>query len=400
MSAIRLDSRALHLLGLVNTIHRYEEMLTQSRGEKFNIFNILRVGHYEVRTHSPMLAELLSPRGSHGQGSLFLQLFLTALKIEDFDAPSARVSCEVSAGELGRLDIVITDKHNQKIFIENKIYAGLQDRQLERYHECNSQAILLFLTLEGDEPPDWRTNPAYSKESFKKAFKKVSYRDDLVKWLELCSKEAVNAPRVREVITQYIHLIQRLTQQNTSTRMNEEIVKAVMQDTTGSSYLAYATLRNAEAEIRKNIIAKVNDQLDQLGKDLHLETVEKFAGKGGKEEQYFFTTPSLRAINVKFGLRCSAPNYSNFVYGIAYIEKSLPPELNAHVIPYFQQVFSVQARTNDFWRAYEYWSHRIDWDDQIMAEIISGEFAPDLDRLFRKLAQVAREATDPTHLNS
>ena len=45
------------------------------RGERFNMFGACGVNHYE-NTHSAILAEMLNPQGNHGQGSLFLSLFL------------------------------------------------------------------------------------------------------------------------------------------------------------------------------------------------------------------------------------------------------------------------------------------------------------------------------------
>src|ERR1035438_5371338 len=133
MSDVSLLHRSQHLLSLAKTIRHYEEALTQANGERFNLFNILHVGHYEVRTHSPMLAELLNPKGSHGQGAVFLKHFLAELNIHNFDAESARIETEVSIPQ-GYLDIVITDRNRRSIFIENKIYAVLQKDQLGRYH--------------------------------------------------------------------------------------------------------------------------------------------------------------------------------------------------------------------------------------------------------------------------
>lgn len=37
-------------------------------GDFFNIFSILKMETDEVKTHSAFLAELLNPKGSHGQG--------------------------------------------------------------------------------------------------------------------------------------------------------------------------------------------------------------------------------------------------------------------------------------------------------------------------------------------
>ena len=92
-----------HLLFLAKSIRHYETALTEARGERFNIFDILHVGHYEVRTHSPILAEFLNPQGSHGQGAVFLKSFLKEIldiPDTDFDAESARVATEVYIGGL------------------------------------------------------------------------------------------------------------------------------------------------------------------------------------------------------------------------------------------------------------------------------------------------------------
>ncbi|MFU8894691.1 MAG: PD-(D/E)XK nuclease family protein, partial [Luteolibacter sp.] len=66
MNQTELQARGLQLLSLAGTIRRYEDELTRVNGAHFNLFDVLHIGHYEVRTHSPMLAELLNPRGSHG----------------------------------------------------------------------------------------------------------------------------------------------------------------------------------------------------------------------------------------------------------------------------------------------------------------------------------------------
>ena len=394
MSENEIQHRATALLHLASTLRHYESVLCQSSGEHFNLFNILGIGHYEVRTHSPILAELLNPRGSHGQGAVFLKKFLEIVDIPSFDAESARVETEVPAGDLGRIDIVLTDADNHAIFIENKIYADLQENQLARYHEHNPNATLLFLTLNGDDPSDCETNAAYKEKSFQDVFKPITYSTNIIQWLEACRKEAATAHGVREVITQYINLVKHLTHQSTSTRMNQEIIKFITKDDTGATYLAYASLRNAEGDIRKAIIDKVNVQLDALGELLKLETVERFRGEGCKEEQYFFTTPELRLLNLKFGLRCSHPEYTTFVYGFAYLDGKTTHLPNSPVIASFRKLFSKNAPSNDFWHILEYWAApHGNWDDKIRAEIIQFNGLPALDKLIRKLNDVARKAT-------
>ncbi len=396
MSDVNLQTRGRHLLSLAGTIRRYEEALTKATGERFNLFDILHVGHYEVRTHSPMLAELLNPKGSHGQGAVFLERFLTELEIDDFDAESAKVDTEVSIRELGRLDIVIIDGKRRSIFIENKIYAGLQENQLGRYHEDKPEAHLLFLTLYNDDPADWATNPAYKIESFNKVFQKVSYKTNIVRWLEACRKEAATAPGVREAITQYIHLIKRLTQQNTSTRMNQEIINAVTQDQSGETYLAYANLRNVNWEIRKAIVAKLDEQLQPIAQELGLEMVDKLSGNGDKDEECLLTTPDLKAQNLKFGFGCGVSDYRDCFIGFASIDHDQESPLNSQIDRLFRAEFS-QAQfsldpPNKYWPASAYWIQRRNWNDDTMAAILSGDFAKELKELIKSLSDIATKA--------
>jgi len=386
MNAADLQYHAIHLLALAKNIRHYESALVEARGERFNIFDILHVGHYEVRTHSPILAEFLNPLGSHGQGAVFLKSFLKeVLNIPDtdFDAESARVSTEVSIGSLGRMDIEIADCKHRRIVIENKIYAGLQEKQLERYHEYDTKAMLLYLTLNKDSPPDG------AEKSVGSNLRLVSYRSDIVRWLECCRKEATNTPGVRETITQYIHLIKDLTQQNTSTRMNQELVEAVLKDKE-KSYMAYVSLRNANLEIRKAILAKLNAQIEPYICELGLNVLERFSGQGGIEEGYIFTTPELKARNLCFGIVCESSNYNNFFFGFKYI--SLNSALNTEIVQIFNNAKIAECKSSEWWPAWARWNKHRNLDDEAMAGILSGEFVQDLKALIRELAKVAIEA--------
>ena len=121
-------------------IDNYEEKSIKS-GEKFNVFSILKLENNEVRTHSALLGELLNPKGSHGMKTTFLELFLK----EIFENESCLIPESTSIGieehigkinsdytEGGRIDVILKDKRNNVILIENKIYAGEQKNQLIR----------------------------------------------------------------------------------------------------------------------------------------------------------------------------------------------------------------------------------------------------------------------------
>lgn len=142
-----------------------EKKEADRRGESFNIFNVLGVTSDETRTHSAFIAELLDPNGSHGLGDQFLRSFVDTvdcLRSWNFDTKSAKVHKELSIGgknedcsEGGRIDIAV-ESNGKAIIIENKIYAGDQEKQLVRYYNygtknCSNGFRLLYLTLNGDD---------------------------------------------------------------------------------------------------------------------------------------------------------------------------------------------------------------------------------------------------------
>lgn len=109
----------------------------------FNIFRVLGVDFNEVTTHSALLANLLRPQGSHAQGTLFLDRFLafcTGTFPDALPVPVGpllpddwQVRAEVWTSE-GNLDLVIASRRLGYLYvIENKIFAGEQPEQMERY---------------------------------------------------------------------------------------------------------------------------------------------------------------------------------------------------------------------------------------------------------------------------
>ena len=199
------------------------------RGESFNIFNDLGFMSDEVHLHSMFLANLLNPKGSHGQRGKFLEAFLKMLQKSfptisadnlELDITNASVEVEKYIGrqtdsEGGRIDIYLTDgKHS--IIIENKIYAGDQHHQMLRYwnygmsqkgNDTEKSFVLIYLTLDGCSP---------SIESLGEDLKEndivcLSYKSDIRGWLDRCVELASRTPLVRETINQYISTIDILT---------------------------------------------------------------------------------------------------------------------------------------------------------------------------------------------
>lgn len=213
-------------------VKKYEE-IDRINGSQFNIFSILNIESDELK-HSLFIAELLNPSGRHGFGSLFLEIFLKTVSITDFDLDNVIVHTEKSIGnttdkEGGRIDIFLKDKNNTTIVIENKIYASDQPQQLLRYHNYAKHNVL-YLNLNGDQPSE---DSIKNKEVLLKEnehFRIISYRTHIIEWLELCRKEAVQFPLLREGLLHYINIIKYLLGQSTNENMKDEIQKLAFQN--------------------------------------------------------------------------------------------------------------------------------------------------------------------------
>ncbi|MGP2361291.1 PDDEXK-like family protein [Acinetobacter junii] len=140
------------LLNLIDhVVERNEENIVKNKtkGEYFNLIKIMGMATSEVHTHTPIIADLLNPKGSHGQGDIFLKIFVERFS-PNFDINTKVVVEREKREGKDQFDILIRNDH-QIMIIENKIYASDQSRQLNRYYSyCiakNKQPILIYLSL-------------------------------------------------------------------------------------------------------------------------------------------------------------------------------------------------------------------------------------------------------------
>lgn len=176
----------------------------------FNVFHALHIDRRETILHSPMLAHLLDPTASHGQGSLFLrEFFKVAQKKSGFIGPAQplnadqwSVRTEVYVGN-GSIDLLLEcPRQRYLLAIENKVDALEGPAQLWRYYQWMQRQSyyttrqLIFLTLDGREPKSHKGAP----------YVRLSYRQDIREFLELAC-EGTLAPCVKEMVSQYIAVL-------------------------------------------------------------------------------------------------------------------------------------------------------------------------------------------------
>jgi hypothetical protein len=249
------------LLDSVTDIIKRYEARWQKTGEKYNLFKVAGIAHKEV-IMCRVLADLLDPKGAHGRGSLYLRLFwgTIAPKLRGcpaLDVEHAKVTPEYVIDENRRIDIVLEDG---SVFVpfEVKIWAGDQQNQLADYFAFaktknrNSHVPALYLTLDGHEPSD------FSKAGIgKDDYVPLSFRDDILAWLEACARENENTPEttipVRENLKQLIAAIKSLCGKSEDEEMNKEIADLIIQseDTLRAAVAIRGTLQAFDNESKE-----------------------------------------------------------------------------------------------------------------------------------------------------
>ena len=325
--------------------NKYNEIAAVT-GEDFNIFSILRIKHKEVITHTPMLAELLNPHGSHHQGAAFLKLFLEiCIEDQEYTNPETfRVRTEERTDQ-GQFDIFLEKEKEACIVIENKIYAGDQFRQLNRYYQdtkekkfSDNQIKLIYLTLDGSEPGEESLKAENGEDSdlSKDDVKLISYKKHIISWLEECIKlqEIQRISPIREIIFQYRDLLNELTGQPANRRYSMELKDILVEN---KNYELIHDLEKAILEFKvhvqlefwKKLTEIMRDKVDNSGihdnqeKEASEGNIRHYYNKGSKNRLYLGTTFGLDIIwkQTEIALRVELGDYGWICYGFVLFEK-------------------------------------------------------------------------------
>lgn len=282
-----------NLLLQVGSLLKSYDKIAKATGENFNIFTVMGMESNEVKTHSAIIGELLNPKGSHGMEDKLLKHFIKIViaplyenKKEEFENKfnfkfeSTKCHLEDFAGKIsddktegGRMDIVIKDDGDKVFLIENKINAGEQINQILRYKNFYPNAPILFLTLRGDD--------AESAQTLEKNidYFTISYEQNIIPWLEECLKETVKHAMLREVLSQYINLIKKLTHQTLNNELKMEISELIK-----NNFSSALEITNNYNSVKKEVI-------DLFWDKLKLSIQEKLVNK------YWIVKQDLRLIS-------------------------------------------------------------------------------------------------------
>ena len=192
---------------------RAQEKLDRIAATKFSVFEYFNVHETDL---SRIFADLLDPVGRHGQGDLFLRLFLVGIQRSldetlrrEFplsDIHQAKVHLEYSTDKMRRIDIVLEMPNNHWIGIENKPRAEEQEDQVKDYlkflqnkvrQSGDGTAWILFWSGNGKPPTTLPDDTEGKKHCVTVPYQRTSNKPpSLENWVRKCWEQC-EADRVR-----------------------------------------------------------------------------------------------------------------------------------------------------------------------------------------------------------
>lgn len=234
------------LLQSIQQIIENNDKEDRANGDLFNFFEVCKIHTKEIR-HSMFIAELLNPKGSHGQGDMFLREFLAVLGAKE-NAPDEEILSRFCSEkttvwtEFRSIDISLyTD--SDVIIIENKINALTRPGQLFDYvnkwkdgdWKKNVRAVV-YLTPNGREPEKDSLVPSPQRAidndteiDPKPLLVCMSYQADIIEWLERCLRNLEEEKQnLRFNLSQYVNCIREITHQGRNKAMSDEIKNVIL----------------------------------------------------------------------------------------------------------------------------------------------------------------------------
>ena len=261
-SEILTQERAKFLLDLAKS---YNEEREKKLGELPFRYNVLEEVRVNENAHTRILMRLLQyePARQHFFGYL-------TLKCKGFNPPD--ISNPEITVEKHRIDGLIQEEGEYAIIIENKVCGAVdQEGQLGRYinlcvgdlkYEKEQIHILYLVDRPGTEPSEqtWGDN---NEEEFSDRLLVLSYKDDIIPWLErlrntldIETDDGEKTELLRSGITQYLEYLKQLFRTNQYKEMDKELRRFVEKE--------LGLDKESVPEGKKDLLKKEVQSIDRL----------------------------------------------------------------------------------------------------------------------------------------
>lgn len=382
---------------LKEPLRQYKENKEKRMDPGFNVFHLISDYYYRETFHGDIIAALLSSDEKHGEGNLYIDLFIKMInRKKQLVDKQYYVECKVvkeystNDGELaGRIDILI--KGNEHcIVIENKLNNAPDTyRQLPKYYADLKDAgftvdAFVYMPLDPSKEPnklDWIDDEVQYIDSHLVIIPAYQNGDEvnLIKdWL-IPAEEGSTNEDAKFIIRQYKTLLNNLT---IDIMDNSDIINILCDD------------KNFETTIC------ILDLKDQFCNKIKEEFIEKLKNKLEKELNYDFSRKNKDKIEIKYR---EYPSWSFMIERIGgttnrwrryfnytgekpvHVEKSLWPRENEdHTFPFGWKYYG-ENKPNEEFKGF--------WDNtRTLAIMHNGTFAEEIvNEILDAFAEIDRQ---------
>lgn len=387
-----------------------QSLYSRQLAPKFNTFDFINTDELGL---SKILADLLNPKGSHGQKEDFLRLFiehclpnvtenLTWLPFMESLQQTKVFVEEITwkSGTRRRMDIYLECKADDKsygICIENKPYASDQFEQLKDYaEELRRRNLthwhLVYLNEHADTPSEYSIKPVDLEALIaENQFSALKF-SGLIDWFKACQAECQNNS-VTEFLAQLIKFIQKQFMGIEDMSMKDMVLELMQQND-----------ENIEASIQisNNVEAMKNQLVQKLIQDIQTEFSKKYSekpyrlditniGEGKNYEQI-----NLISSNFNNGYICFEFQSANFNYPCLGFKFNSRDEVKSCLNAENMKTVLNKNLTGDkvgsspLWPAYYYFEPQ-DWKSSSEAWLMikngemAGKILEEMDNVFKVL---------------
>ena len=254
----------------------------------YNLFSVLGIETKEVLI-CRVLADLLNPRGQHGMGSVYLELFLKEVlhwqAVNSDVVKHAVVTAEYRIDEDRRIDLVI-ETAGQFLPVEVKILAGEQKAQCLDYYRFSRakdpQTKVIYLTRFGTMPSAYSLSDGTERVPEADLIC-ISFKEHIIHWLEQCRN--VSREEMKSLLTQFLDTIRTITgitRENMTDMTAQEIAGSA--DSLRAAMQIADSLNLAKKQVLRSVMEEFVTQMKPLEQKYHLER-EQNIGWYGYEAQ-------------------------------------------------------------------------------------------------------------------
>lgn len=206
-----LDEKYINFFEKIKLFKEEQKKQKQRGLNDYNMVNVVRKENAEVGMHSNVIYSLIDPNGLHYQDELFLQIFIKdVLELNNFGAVLS-VNAEESTNENRRVDFTIKSS-NYYIGIEMKVDASDLENQISHYYndlrekasKDSTQKVLIYYLTKNGKDASFHSHREIE-------YKKISFENHILTWIENCQKEVRNITNLNEAFENYKDIVKKIT---------------------------------------------------------------------------------------------------------------------------------------------------------------------------------------------